>query len=50
MDDWTAQRDELSFVLSLGDVIDGNATQQQSLDDLERVAAQFDRLVSPCTA
>lgn len=45
MEDCLARRHELSFLLTLGDVIDGNATQQLSLEDLERVATVFDRLV-----
>lgn len=45
VDDWLGRRHELSFVLTLGDAIDGNTTQQRSIDDLERVVTQFDRLV-----
>lgn len=43
---------ELSFVLTLGDIIDGNATPQQTAADFELIAAVFDQLVSwqwqPC--
>ena len=45
VDDWLSQRHNLSFLLTLGDVIDGNATQQQSIHDLDRVASVLDRLV-----
>jgi hypothetical protein len=37
---------DLSFVLTLGDIIDGNVTPEKTDADLERVAAQIDRLVS----
>ena len=45
VDEWLSQRHELSFLLTLGDVIDGNATLRQSIEDLERITTVLDRLV-----
>jgi hypothetical protein len=37
----------LACVLSLGDAIDGNTTLQQTMDELETVALEFDKCSTP---
>ena len=46
VDHWLQHAAELSFVLTLGDIIDGNVSPEKTDADLERVAGQIDRLVS----
>ena len=46
VDHWLQHAADLSFVLTLGDIIDGNVTPAKTGADLERVAGQIDRLVS----
>ena len=40
-----AEKDSLEFVLNLGDIIDGNASLEATVQDLEVVAAEFDKCV-----
>lgn len=44
--EFTDHAHQLSFVLTLGDIIDGNFTPNQTAADFERVARTFDSLVS----
>jgi hypothetical protein len=46
VDYWLQHATDLAFVLTLGDIIDGNVTPEKTDADLERVACKFDRLVS----
>lgn len=46
VDRWLQHASDLSFVLTLGDIIDGNVTRERTEADLECVASMFDRLVS----
>lgn len=46
VDHWLQHSESLSFVLTLGDIIDGNVSPEKTDADLERVAGQIDRLVS----
>lgn len=48
VDHWLQHASELSFVLTLGDIVDGNGTPAQTEADLERVASMLDRLVKCC--
>ncbi len=47
---WMQHATDLAFVLTLGDIIDGNVTPEKTDADLERVASKFDRLVSGMTS
>lgn len=42
-----AEKDSIEFVLNLGDIIDGNTSQQETTQDLEVIGAEFDRCVRP---
>ena len=47
IDHINAEKDNVEFVLNMGDIIDGNATQQATTEDLEVIGAEFDRCVCP---
>ena len=42
----TEHADELTLVLTLGDIIDGNYTAERTAADFEKIASMFDPLVS----
>lgn len=43
---WQQHAADLAFVLTLGDIIDGNVTPEHTEADLQRVAGSFDRLAA----
>lgn len=45
IDHINAEKDSLEFVLTLGDIIDGNASLQKTVADLDVIASEFDRCV-----